>query len=227
MVNIFVLIAIGIIVVSNVAQADGIEPDMRDPKLPAIKSVNIRENAARSPAARGSEEQCGRFVLTKAEVKDYLSAAREVTRDDYLHMLNWSPCYASGDVLFANGRTGVWGIQQLRAGSLSLSSGRIIYLYCPDCKARSFDPRDGQLRANGMLPKDVDTFVSRREDCDHFRGEVPEPNQRGRMRELEREIRRVCAGTDKQLATLKKKYASEPQIMATLNEFDPVIEGAK
>lgn len=222
MVNIFLLIAIGVMLSSNAAQADGIVPDMRDPKLPAIKSIRIRENAARSPAASGSEEQCGRFVLTKGEVKDYLLAAREVTQDDYLHMLDWSPCYASGDVLFENGMTGVWGIQQLRAGSLSLSSGRKIYLYCPDCRARSFEPTDKRLPTNAMLPKDVEAFVSRREGCDHFRGEIPEPNQRERVREVQREIRRLCTGTDKQLARLKKKYASEPQIMATMNEFEPV-----
>lgn len=47
------------------------------------------------------------------------------------------------------------------------------------------------------------------------------------MGEVELEIRRHCTGTDKQLARLKKKYATAPQIMATLNEFDPVIEGSK
>lgn len=81
--------------------------------------------------------------------------------------------------------------------------------------------------ADGMLPADVEKFVSKREGCDHFRGEIPEPNQRARMREIEREIRRLCTGTDKQLAKLKKKYATEPQIMATLNEFEPAIESAK
>ena len=151
--NIFLLIAIGVMLSSNAAQADGVEPDMRDPKLPPIKSISIRENAARSPAASGSEEQCGGFVLTIGEVKDYLLAAREVTQDDYLHMLDWSPCYASGDVLFENGMTGVWGIQQLRAGSLSLSSGRKIYLYCPHCRSRSFEPRDRRQAAGQAQEK--------------------------------------------------------------------------
>lgn len=139
MVTIFVLIAIGSMVASNGARADGIEPNMRDPKLPAIISIAIKENAARSPAARESDEQCGQFVLTKAEVRRYLSAAREVTQDDYLHMLDWSPCYASGDVTFVDGVTGVWGIQQLRGGSLTLRNGRTIYLYCPKCMARAFE----------------------------------------------------------------------------------------
>lgn len=78
--------------------------------------------------------------------------------------------------------------------------------------------------ADEMLPEDVKKFVLKREGCDHFRGEIPEPNQRARTREVEREIRRLCTGTDNELVRLKKKYVGKPQILATLNEFDPVIE---
>lgn len=85
----------------------------------------------------------------------------------------------------------------------------------------------GPSFADGKLPDDVEEFISKREGCDHFRGEVPEPNQRVRMREIEREIRRLCTGTDRELAKLKKKYATEPQIMETLNEFDPAIESPR
>ncbi|MGZ8315812.1 MAG: hypothetical protein ACXW3B_11600, partial [Telluria sp.] len=135
MVKVLPIIAIGIAVASTGVHADGIVPVARDPHLPAIKSITIRENAARSPAAAETNEQCGQFVLSKDEVKSYMRAAREVTEEDYLHMIDWSPCYASGDVQFKNGLTGVWGIQQLRAGSLTLSNGRTIYLYCPKCRA--------------------------------------------------------------------------------------------
>lgn len=85
----------------------------------------------------------------------------------------------------------------------------------------------GSSYADGMMPEDVEKFVSKREGCDHFRGEIPEPGERARMREVEREIRRLCVGTDEQLARLKKKYALESRIMATLNQFDPVIESSK
>lgn len=138
-VNIFSIIALGVIVTSSGVDAGGVDPAMRDPKLPAIESVTIRETAAHPPFAGESNDQCGQFVLTKDEVARYLRTAREVTRTDYLHMLDWSPCYASGDVVFADGVTGVWGIQQLRAGSLKLSNGRAIYLYCPQCRARGFE----------------------------------------------------------------------------------------
>ena len=71
MVSIHPLVAIGIMLVSIAVQADGIEPEMRDPRLPTIKSVDIKEVAARSPAAGESDEQCGRFVLSLAEVRRY------------------------------------------------------------------------------------------------------------------------------------------------------------
>ena len=81
--------------------------------------------------------------------------------------------------------------------------------------------------ADGVLPADVENYVSKRQGCDHMRGEIPEPHQKARMREVEREIRRLCTGTDKQLKKLKRKYAGDPRIMATLNEFEPEIEGSK
>ena len=81
--------------------------------------------------------------------------------------------------------------------------------------------------ADGTLPGDVEKYVSKREGCDHMRGEIPEPNQKARMREVQREIRRLCTGTDKKLNKLKTKYAADPEIMARLNEFEPEIEGSK
>jgi len=76
--------------------------------------------------------------------------------------------------------------------------------------------------ANENPPADIERFVSRREGCDHMRGEIPEPNQKARAREVQREMQRLCAGTDKQLKKLKKKYADHPQIMKTLNEFEAI-----
>lgn len=85
----------------------------------------------------------------------------------------------------------------------------------------------GQSYAAGKLPEDVERYVSKREGCDHMRGEIPEPNQKTRMREVQREIRRLCTGTDKQLNQLKKKYADNPRVMATLNEFEPGVESSQ
>ena len=106
--------------------------------LPSIRAINIKENGATSPAAENVDPQCKRFRLTQSNVIDYLRTAQVTTEHDYLHTLDWSPCFASGTVYFQGGVTGVWGIQQHRAGSLKLSDGRDLYLYCPKCKSRQF-----------------------------------------------------------------------------------------
>lgn len=82
--------------------------------------------------------------------------------------------------------------------------------------------------ASAPLPRDVRQFLERREGCEHFRGEVPEqPGNERRMRQVEREIRKLCKGTDKELAQLKRKYASDPKVMRTLADFEPQIEAVR
>lgn len=83
------------------------------------------------------------------------------------------------------------------------------------------------LMAGEVLPKDVEKFVARRESCDHFRGEIPEPGEERRMREVNREIRKWCKGTDQSLARLKKKYAANKAIMHQLEDFEPNIEATQ
>ena len=57
-------------------------------------------------------------------------------------MLDWSSCHASGEITFSDGVTGTWAIHQYRAGSLELSDGRTLYLYCPRCQAKAFPMTD-------------------------------------------------------------------------------------
>jgi hypothetical protein len=78
--------------------------------------------------------------------------------------------------------------------------------------------------AGAPLPRDVQTFVDRREGCNHMRGELPDPAEKQRMKEVNHEIAKLCRGTDKQLAQLKKKYASNATVMQRLNEFEDGIE---
>ncbi len=75
--------------------------------------------------------------------------------------------------------------------------------------------------AQDYLPRDVQRFVDRREGCDHMRGEVDRAN------ELSREIRKLCGGTDKEMAQLKLKYAANSTIMQVLDQFEPGIEAAE
>lgn len=77
------------------------------------------------------------------------------------------------------------------------------------------------------LPRDVQHFVDKREGCDHMRGEIPDPSEKRRMQEVNREIRKLCTGTDKQLKNLKRKYAANSAVMQTLNEYEPDIEASE
>lgn len=120
----------------------GTEPKMRKAHLPPISTVTIRNSGAKSAASGEPAEQCADFKLSYQEIREYIGKAAEVAEHDYFHMLDWSPCYASGEVAFKNGVTGIWAIQQYRAGSLKLSNGRTLYLYCPQCQAKAFPSAD-------------------------------------------------------------------------------------
>jgi hypothetical protein len=116
----------------------GTEPVMRQTHLPPIAAVMIRNSGVGSQASGEAVAQCADFKLSDHEIRAYISKAAEVAEHDYFHMLDWSPCYASGEVTFKNGITGIWTIQQYRAGSLKLSNGKTLYLYCPRCRAKAF-----------------------------------------------------------------------------------------
>jgi hypothetical protein len=76
------------------------------------------------------------------------------------------------------------------------------------------------------LPKDVAKFIERREGCDHFRGEIPEIPDPDRMDDINRELKKLCKGTDKKLMQLKQKYAANAAVTTVLAEFEPDIEPA-
>ena len=73
--------------------------------------------------------------------------------------------------------------------------------------------------------KDVDNFVSRRELCEHMRGELPDPGgDPERLKEVPDGIEKTCTGTDAELKALKVRYADSPAVMAILNSYEPRIE---
>lgn len=74
------------------------------------------------------------------------------------------------------------------------------------------------------LPDDVQSFVERRGMCDHFRGEIPGPDDAARMEEVELGVSRYCFSTDRELARLKARYANHAGVMAKLGEYEERIE---
>jgi len=78
--------------------------------------------------------------------------------------------------------------------------------------------------ATQQTPKEVEDFVARRDLCDHFRGEIPDPEQVEQMRETLGQIDRYCTGTDAALAALKERYRGNPDVMEKLGGYEAHIE---
>ncbi|MDI1295285.1 MAG: hypothetical protein PSY12_05285 [bacterium] len=72
------------------------------------------------------------------------------------------------------------------------------------------------------FPQEVTSFMVDRDGCDHFRGE--EPYDAERRAYLEESIAELCTGTDAKLATLRRRYDSEPEVIAALSGYESRIE---
>ena len=70
--------------------------------------------------------------------------------------------------------------------------------------------------------EDVAAFQERRTKCDHFRGE--DPYNKDRAQFIAEQLKKYCAGTDAELAQLKKKYAGDHAVMNRLNTYEERIE---
>jgi len=71
---------------------------------------------------------------------------------------------------------------------------------------------------------DLATFLERRATCDHFRGEVPDPPDPQRLREVMEQIEVNCKGSDAQLAALRQRYRDDPVVSKQLAQFEDRIE---
>ncbi|WP_052321527.1 hypothetical protein [Ralstonia sp. A12] len=77
------------------------------------------------------------------------------------------------------------------------------------------------------VPSEVRAFIQERNTCDHFRGEPAEgdsPEQVERREFLLDSFDIYCAGTDKRLAALKRRYKANPAVMRRLNQFEEHVE---
>lgn len=72
------------------------------------------------------------------------------------------------------------------------------------------------------FPREVTEFMVARDGCDHFRGE--EPYDAERRAYIAENIAELCHGTDARLASLRRRYATEPSVIAALKVYDAHIE---
>ena len=78
------------------------------------------------------------------------------------------------------------------------------------------------------LPPEVAAFVAERDVCEHFRGEPIEgdfPEQIARRAFVQESFEIYCAGTDRRLAALKKRYAGNSVVMSALGDYEQVVDG--
>ena len=73
------------------------------------------------------------------------------------------------------------------------------------------------------LPNDVEAFIQKRRECDHWRGEDPAQSAERRA-QIEEATKKLCVGTDRELARLKHKYRSSKSVIEALSEFEVKIE---
>ena len=80
---------------------------------------------------------------------------------------------------------------------------------------------------NKAVPNEVRNFVAERNICDHFRGEPYEGNSQEQVERRAFVIDSLdiyCAGTDKRLAALKRRYKNNEAAMKLLNKYEEQVE---
>jgi hypothetical protein len=81
--------------------------------------------------------------------------------------------------------------------------------------------------AHSPLPDEVEQFVQRREACEHFRGEVPDSQNRSRTDDVRDMTARYCAGTDAELAAVRIRYFASGAVTQKLSAYETKIEAKK
>ena len=149
-----VLVACGITGLGGSARAQ--VPDLSVNRLPGrVTAADITTNGARGDGVSGDETaaSCATFRLRPKDVRQYFAVAEGVDARAYHHDLEMSRCHAEGVVRFRNGERGRWSIDRERRGLVVLREGKTVYLYCPRCTARVFEP---------VYDPDRDSFARRR-----------------------------------------------------------------
>jgi len=124
---------------SCASENDGTEPMLYPLNIGNITNIKISGTGITSIADPNSNILCKNFILSKKEVNEYFESSNKVTKNDYRHMLDWSPCFVTGEITLENGITGKWSIHQYKGGTINFEGKKTIYMYCPNCKGKMFN----------------------------------------------------------------------------------------
>jgi hypothetical protein len=109
------------------------EPALCPIALPSITRLKVQKNGQKSTSPQGEASSCSDFKISKEGVRKFLKKAKQVSERDARETLDWSPCYAGGTIVFANGTKANWSVGQLRSGTIDFVGRGRVFLYCPDC----------------------------------------------------------------------------------------------
>ena len=80
-----------------------------------------------------------------------------------------------------------------------------------------------------QLPPEVSDYIHERNLCEHFRGEPHEgdsPEQIERRKFIFESLEIYCAGTDRRLAALKRRYKDNSVVIEKLSIYEAHAEGS-
>ena len=80
---------------------------------------------------------------------------------------------------------------------------------------------------DSQIPSEVSDYLHERSLCEHFRGEPHEgnsPEQIERRKFIFESLEIYCAGADRRLAALKRRYKDNAIVNEKLNAFEEQIE---
>ena len=123
------------------SQAEEGEPLLCPTKLPVVRSITVEKSARQAWEEKTQPVSCRSFVLTAPVMRAYLRRAKRTDAQSVHYLLAESPCYATGQVRFADGRTARWRVDQFSVGELAFSGREKIRLYCPACRMKPFVPQ--------------------------------------------------------------------------------------
>ncbi|MDO7844576.1 hypothetical protein [Sphingomonas immobilis] len=76
--------------------------------------------------------------------------------------------------------------------------------------------------ARAPLPATVRHFIARRDECDHFRGEVE--YDKARAAEMAAAFAKYCKGSDADLARIRRQYRHNRLVLKAVSGYETRIE---
>lgn len=100
--------------------------------LPPVKTIHMEGSLGDENRER--EPDCNTFKPDIATVRRYLSKARQISEQDWMHKLTWVSCSAYGSMTLEDGRKARWGISATRSARIAIEGQplQVFYLYCPE-----------------------------------------------------------------------------------------------